>query len=101
MKTLKKLPKLFLSITFLTLVQLGMANTNGTEGKKSQEKAQEQQQEGKQKSTEKLDAEPQVKENAIEPKEVVKDSATDDSVSKYNFIFYFLYKFKYDQQEAL
>ena len=25
------------------------------------------------------------------------DSTEDDSVSKYNFIFYFLYKYKYDQ----
>ncbi|SNS91529.1 hypothetical protein SAMN05421640_1612 [Ekhidna lutea] len=28
------------------------------------------------------------------------DSVEDDSVSKYNFIFYFLYKFKYDNEEA-
>lgn len=28
------------------------------------------------------------------------DSLRDDSVSKYNFIFYFLYKFKYDTEET-
>ena len=28
--------------------------------------------------------------------EAPKDSVQDDSVSKYNFIFYLLYKFKYD-----
>ena len=28
------------------------------------------------------------------------DSVEDDSVSKYNFIFYFLYKFKYDSEES-
>ena len=32
---------------------------------------------------------------------LVKDSIEDDSVSKYNFIFHFLYKFKYDQEEEL
>jgi len=29
------------------------------------------------------------------------DSTNNDSVSKYNFIFYFLYKFNYDQGQAL
>lgn len=28
------------------------------------------------------------------------DSLEDDSVSKYNFLFYFLYKFKYDSEES-
>ncbi|MEO9482694.1 MAG: hypothetical protein ABJG47_04585 [Ekhidna sp.] len=34
-----------------------------------------------------------------EPIEIA-DSVKEESVSKYNFIFYFLYKFKYDAEEA-
>ncbi|MEP0984493.1 hypothetical protein [Ekhidna sp.] len=36
----------------------------------------------------------------IENSDAKVDSLEDDSVSKYNFIFYFLYKFKYDTEES-
>lgn len=87
------------------LVQVGMANTNGTEGKKTDTKEnQEQQQTGQQKNNKaKLDEEPAVttKEGTQGEKEVAQDTIEDDSVSKYNFIFHFLYKFKYEQEEEL
>ena len=35
----------------------------------------------------------------VEPIEA--DSLEDESVSKYNFIFYFLYKFKYEQEDSI
>jgi hypothetical protein len=36
--------------------------------------------------------------NAPETESAEIDSVEDDSVSKYNFIFYFLYKFKYEEE---
>lgn len=36
--------------------------------------------------------------DAVENEDSEVDSVQDDSVSKYNFIFYFLYKFKYEEE---
>lgn len=46
-------------------------------------------------STPALKAKPKAVEKEIGSQRI--DSTNDDSVSKYNFIFYFLYKYKYDQ----
>lgn len=84
-----------MSLSLLLLVHTGLANTEGTEGKKEDSK----QQPGKQDQQEKLDQEPSIQsENETQ---MDQDSVEDDSVSKYNFIFHFLYKFKYDHEDTL
>lgn len=71
-----------------------MTNTIESEGKKWQ------QQTGRRDKTKKLDKE--VDDVDIEEENIiVQDSTSSNSVSKYNFIFYFLYKFKYSQKEEL
>ena len=80
----------------LLLVQIGLANTEGTEGKKDDSQQQTGKQVGQQ---EKLDQEPST--DTDNEAQMDQDSVEDDSVSKYNFIFHFLYKFKYDHEDAL
>lgn len=106
MKVLQQLPKILLTLTFLALVQIGMANPTDTKEKKEDNtegsKEQEQQQNGQQRGSQKLDGDSSVsKEEAQGEIEVSQDSVEDDSISKYNFIFHFLYKFKYEQEEEL
>lgn len=104
----------------LTLAfNIGYANTNGTEKNLNN---QEQEQEGRRKGDQSLmrpdgdvasqatsqgyqqettrEAEPAMDAERPVQMEEKSDSVEDDSVSKYNFIFYFLYKFKYDAEEA-
>ena len=89
-----------LSIFFLFIAQIGFAGTNGKEGA-SAKTLSDQQQNGQQPTLEdKLDEEPDLEIDTIEA-EVDQDSVEDESVSKYNFIFYFLYKFKYDHEESI
>lgn len=78
--------------------QVGFSSTTGTENKvASDKKNQLQPQTGQQTDfQEKLDEEPTIETEV----EVDQDSVEDDSVNKYNFIFYFLYKFKYNHEEA-
>lgn len=85
-------------------MQIAFASTEGKEEKKGTDGT-----EGK----EKVSNNPQVgnqasqtgdlsRENTIgqeDDLEIDQDSLEDDSLSKYNFIFYFLYKFKYDTSE--
>lgn len=97
---MKQATKILLSLTLLFAFHLGIANTEGTDGKNTEKDAKQQQQTGQQNKTEKLDEEPS-SEGVEGENEVVVDSVEDDSVSKYNFIFYFLYKFKYDQEEEI
>lgn len=88
-----------LSIVFLGAFQIGLANTTGTENNtvSSEKKEQLPTETGQQSDfQEKLD------EDSFndEEMETDQDSIEDDSVNKYNFIFYFLYKFKYDHEET-
>ena len=106
MKVLQQLPKIILTLTFLALVQIGMANPVDTNGKKednTEGKKDQQQQEGQQQGNQKLDGESSTstKEDSQGEVEVSRDTVEDDSISKYNFIFHFLYKFKYEQEEEL
>ena len=98
---LKSFGKILFSLTLLFAMQTGIASvTTGTEGTSTlPTEAKDQQQTGQQlEGQQKLDEEPIINE---EPEvQVEQDSVEDDSVNKYNFIFYFLYKFKYDHQEA-
>jgi len=67
--------------------------------------------EGKSQSTQTQQQKESVEPNVLQENEPVgrtsvgedskADSVVDDSVSKYNFILYFLYKFKYEEEEAL
>ena len=107
------------ALGLILAVNIGYANTNGTEKKSG---SQEQEQEGRRKGDQSLmrpdgdissqatsqgyqhetvqEIEPvEDSENLIQIEEKP-DSVEDESVSKYNFIFYFLYKFKYDAEEA-
>ena len=101
------LRKILLSIILLAFVQVGFGRTTpGTEENSLKDDAKVQQQtEQEQEFPGKLDQEPviEVDEDPIleeEEPQVEQDSLEDDSVNKYNFIFYFLYKFKYDHQDV-
>lgn len=102
------------------IVNIGLA-TNGQESKTSN-----QEQEGRKKSNQAMihpdgdygssgqgqqEFQQQEAESNVEPAassdleskespQIKSDSLQDDSVSKYNFIFYFLYKFKYESEES-
>lgn len=107
MRILQQLPKLILTALLFLGVQIGYASPT-TEGKKTNEKLVKEQQQGSQRQAQqRLDGEEQQQiPNAIEDEredyreaEIKTDSVEDDSVSKYNFIFYFLYKFKFEHEE--
>ena len=88
-----------LSLVFLGAFHIGLANTTGTENNRvsTEKKEQLPTQTGQQSDfQENLDEEPSIDSEI----EIDQDSIEDDSVNKYNFIFYFLYKFKYDHEET-
>lgn len=97
----RSLSKILLSISILAVAQIAYAETTGKDEKKHAQPNLENQQTGKQdKSQEKLDEEPSVKREE-RSNQIDQDSLEEDSVNKYNFIFHFLYKFKYDHEEVL
>lgn len=85
----------------LFAIQIGYASTTetSTSGKENPvvEEKQQQQTAKQTEIPEKLEEEPTVDAEV----EINQDSLKDGSVSKYNFIFYFLYKFKYDEHEEV
>ena len=95
---MKDFTKIFLAIVLSSSIQIGFANTDGS-GDKKEDKQEQQlgQQTGEKKSAQDVDA--TLVSDVMDGED--QDSVQDDSVSKYNFIFYFLYKFKYDQEEEL
>ncbi len=114
MKILKDYRYILLSFALVFVVNVGLANSTEKENKTEN---QEQEQEGRRKSDQSMmrpDAEsaPDPVELNIQEEDVGEesdsndtviyqpveklDSAKEETVSKYNFIFYFLYKFKYD-----
>ena len=117
MKFLKDFRYILFIFALVFTVNVGYSNTTEKEKKSD---GQEQEQEGRRKSdqgmmrpdsgsaTEAIDQELQeeLEEEVEDSKTPVYqsiekiDSAKEESVSKYNFIFYFLYKFKYDGEEA-
>lgn len=90
--------KISLLLSFALIANFSFA-TEGT--RKNSEIQPEQQQGEKKQNPDELDPAGEL-EGGSEPIEVQSvDSTEDESVSKYNFIFYFLYKLKYDEnQEA-
>lgn len=115
MKILKKHHNILITLALIFTVNVGFASTNGAPKKSG---VQEQEQEGRRRSDqgmvrpdgdlnssqtsivraqEEPKSEPQVEETSFKPEDKA-DSVEDDSVSKYNFIFYFLYKFKYEEE---
>ncbi len=112
MKILKKYHNIFLTLALIFIFNVGYAHTNGSEKPNNQE----QEQDGRRKADQSMvrpdgdvashqtgevkeepKSEPQVREVSYTPEDKP-DSVEDDSVSKYNFIFYFLYKFKYEEE---
>lgn len=119
MKVLKKYLHILPTVALIFIVNIGLANTNGKENKAGQE----QEQEGRRKSNQEMiqpdgdvpsesvdedlqeeissDFEPSESNSKIVYQPAVEtDTVKEAAVSKYNFIFYFLYKFKYDVEEA-
>ena len=113
-RKLKEYRNILLTFSLVLACNLGFSNTNAGQQLPS---GQEQQQEGERKSRQtiinpdgdemgashdenylKEDSDELIdsKETLTTEDEVQKDTVEDDSVSKYNFIFYLLYKFKYD-----
>lgn len=82
-------------------MQIAFASTEGKEGKKGsedKENVSNKPQVGNQASqADDLSREPTIGQEG--ESDIDQDSFEDDSLSKYNFIFYFLYKFKYDTSE--
>ncbi|WP_425389422.1 hypothetical protein [Ekhidna sp.] len=115
---MKKNISILSTLIFVFTFHYGVANTGITT--KSPDRTQEQDQEGRRKNDQTMmrpdgqltntssiaegQEESQLQENdEVKPVERTPekaDSLQDDSVSKYNFIFYFLYKFKYDTEES-
>ena len=90
--------KISFILLLLSASHVGFANTTETDGKKeTEEDNTELNQTGQQQ--EKLDEEGSA-ETVLDDVEILDtDSIEDDSVNKYNFIFHFLYKFKYDHED--
>ncbi|MEP0271765.1 hypothetical protein [Ekhidna sp.] len=115
---MKNSHSIFLALTLIFIVNIGLANTEGSDDSPIN---QEQEQDGRRKESQTMmrpdgnvDSEmtDSVEEYSVSNSEEAKvevidyqkkesiDSLKDDSVSKYNFIFYFLYKFKYDTKTS-
>jgi len=101
---LKSIPKILLSLSLLAIVQIGLAATTGSSEKASiasLDKDQPRQTGNQPKFSDQIEQEPEVEVAAeVEETSVDQDSVEDNSVSKYNFIFHFLYRFKYSHEEA-
>lgn len=120
MKVLKNFQQILTVLTLLIFVNVGVANATEKDGQ-TQGQEQEQEQDGRRKSDQSLirpdgetaatpieddshieesdNVEVSASEDYYRPIEKV-DSVKEESVSKYNFIFYFLYKFKYDGEDS-
>lgn len=119
MRILKNYQYILSTLALLIFVNVGYANT--TDSKKKTD-GQEQEQEGRRKSDqsmirpdgdtasqpttdqdlqeETVEETPQNYRSIYNPTDKVDSVKEEESVSKYNFIFYFLYKFKYDGEES-
>ncbi|MEM0938165.1 MAG: hypothetical protein AAF600_00550 [Bacteroidota bacterium] len=88
-------------ILYLAVItRIGYANVLKTDGKRDKTETQNLQQTNNQKNEpENFDEETVIEQKTFQT-QVDQDSIEDDSVNKYNFIFYFLYKFKYDHEDT-
>lgn len=97
---MKIVSKISIALCFFFLATVAFA-TNGEEKKTSAKSTAVQQQGDKKPTVQKLDLTEETDEALEEPEKQTVDSTQDDSVSKYNFIFYFLYKMKYNEDLEL
>ena len=119
MRILKRYLYILSPLVLILIINFGYARTNGMDKKTD---GQFQEQDGKRKSDQTVmrpevetvsepsqdiqkesDNSESVKSNSDSiayPSATKVDSVKDASISKYNFIFYLLYKFKYDAREA-
>ncbi|WP_420317457.1 hypothetical protein [Ekhidna sp.] len=113
MQILRRYLSILSAFLFVFTFNYGVANEVITKPGVKQE--QEQEQEGRRKNDQTMirpdgqyqssspeidSSDPDPNEESVSTPNVVEntDSLQDDSVSKYNFIFYFLYKFKYEDE---
>lgn len=91
--------KLIILIIAFSFIGIGLVNATQPADTKNEPTTTktELQQEGKKEADKNSDSEETLL--SKDEVEVIQDSLEDSSVSKYNFIFHFLYKFKYDQTE--
>ncbi|WP_436518039.1 hypothetical protein [Ekhidna sp. To15] len=120
MRILKNHQYILSTLALLIFVNIGYANTTDNKNKAN---SQEQEQEGRRKSdqtmirpdgetgAQQIDQDQDIEEEPesatsrssqtiYSPIDKVDSVKEEESVSKYNFIFYFLYKFKYDGEES-
>ncbi len=96
---MKSIFKISFVLFILAVVNVGYANTE-TEGKKEAKETEvELQQTGQQQNQEKIKQDVSSEAERLSIDALESDSIEEDSVNKYNFIFYFLYKFKYDHED--
>lgn len=92
-------PQLKIVSTLILLLTINFSFATGVENKPQSSQDQEHK---TLQTGQKGEVEEQKLEDVVEPAEdertIESDSVEDDSVSKYNFIFYFLYKFKYEEE---
>lgn len=93
------LGKISIVLCSLLFTTAAFANSGGE--KKASKQEVTQQQGDKKPTVQKLDLSEDTEEVSEEPETQTIDTTHDDSVSKYNFIFYFLYKMKYNEDLEL
>ncbi|MEM6735196.1 MAG: hypothetical protein AAGC64_05165 [Bacteroidota bacterium] len=97
---MKYLSKISLTLHLIIITSVGYANETTTDGKGNKTETQNlQQTDNQKKELRNFDEENAIEENTSNV-HINQDSIDDDSVNKYNFIFYFLYKFKYDHEDS-
>ena len=97
MKILLKysLTSIFLTFVYASLATV-VANVGGRKGKVQEVQLHQQQADYAEPDSEVVE---EFSEAPSGVDEIVPDSVIDDSVSKYNFILYFLYKLKYEEED--
>ena len=95
---MKHFLKYCLTLCFLLLLQFSFAAIV-TEGKGETKTDETQTQQQQAESAKPLESSEEFVGGISGEEEAEMDSIVDDSVSKYNFILYFLYKFKYEEEE--
>ena len=81
-------------------MQISFASTIGSGNKNDNKELSSQQQEKTESAKPDNQLSDELDEGVSGEKEIAQDSAVDYSVSKYNFILYFLYKFKYEEEDS-
>lgn len=91
----------YCAVLFLVFtVEVVFASVGVTGGDKAQEGQVVQQQQAESAKPSPIEQSEAVLGGVSGEAEMQSDTVVDDSVSKYNFILYFLYKFKYEEAES-